>query len=48
MIGSALKGSQGWGIPADFDVAGFTEAAKRNFMALQRPGTTPTFPPCAP
>ena len=36
MIGSALKGSQGWGIPADFDVAGFTEAAKRNFMALQQ------------
>ncbi|MEZ5607533.1 MAG: TIM44-like domain-containing protein [Burkholderiaceae bacterium] len=36
MIGSALKGSQGWGIPADFDVAGFTDAAKRNFMALQQ------------
>jgi len=36
IIGSALKGSQGWGIPADFDVAGFTEAAKRNFMALQQ------------
>ncbi|CAM5793266.1 Tim44 domain-containing protein [Ottowia pentelensis] len=36
MIGSALKGSQGWGIPTDFDVAGFTEAAKRNFMALQQ------------
>ena len=36
MIGSALKGAQTWGIPSDFDVAGFTEAAKRNFMSLQR------------
>ena len=36
MIGSALRGAQGWGIPADFDVAGFTDAAKRNFMALQK------------
>ena len=36
MIGSALKGAQSWGIPSDFDVAGFTEAAKRNFMSLQR------------
>ena len=35
MIGSALRGSQSWGIPADFDVAGFTEAAKRNFITLQ-------------
>ncbi|MBK6615513.1 MAG: Tim44 domain-containing protein [Ottowia sp.] len=36
MIGSALRGSQNWGIPADFDVAGFTEAAKRNFITLQQ------------
>ena len=36
MIGSALRGAQGWGIPADFDVAGFTDAAKRNFMSLQQ------------
>ncbi len=36
IIGSALKGAQSWGIPADFDVAGFTDAAKRNFMALQQ------------
>ena len=36
MIGSALSGSQSWGVPADFDIAGFTEAAKRNFMSLQR------------
>lgn len=35
MIGSALGGSQNWGIPADFDVPGFTEAAKRNFITLQ-------------
>ncbi|MDO5693017.1 MAG: TIM44-like domain-containing protein [Pseudomonadota bacterium] len=35
MIGSALSGSQGWGVPADFDIAGFTEAAKRNFVTLQ-------------
>ena len=32
---SALSGSQGWGIPADFDVAGFVAAAKRNFVTLQ-------------
>ncbi|MCL1960727.1 MAG: Tim44-like domain-containing protein, partial [Desulfovibrionaceae bacterium] len=35
IIGSALRGSQGWGIPADFDVEGFVGAAKRNFIALQ-------------
>ncbi len=35
MIGSALQGAQGWGVPADFDIAGFTAAAKRNFVALQ-------------
>ncbi len=32
---SALSGSQGWGIPADFDVAGFVAASKRNFVSLQ-------------
>ena len=35
MIGSALSGSQSWGVPADFDIAGFTEAAKRNVITLQ-------------
>ncbi len=41
MIGSAigastaLSGAQGWGIPADFDVAGFVAASKRNFVSLQ-------------
>lgn len=35
IIGSALSGSQSWGIPAGFDVAGFTESAKRNFITLQ-------------
>ena len=35
MIGSALSGSQSWGVPADFDIAGFTEAAKRNFITRQ-------------
>ena len=33
--GNALSGAQGWGIPADFDVSGFVEAAKRNFITLQ-------------
>lgn len=32
---SALSGSQSWGVPADFDITGFTEAAKRNFITLQ-------------
>ncbi|MDO8777708.1 MAG: TIM44-like domain-containing protein [Burkholderiaceae bacterium] len=32
---SALSGSQTWGIPADFDTAGFLTAAKRNFVTLQ-------------
>jgi predicted lipid-binding transport protein (Tim44 family) len=36
MIGSALGGSQTWGIPADFDTAGFVNAAKQNFMTLQQ------------
>ena len=35
ILGSALSGSQSWGVPADFDIAGFTEAAKRNFITLQ-------------
>lgn len=34
-IGSALGGSQNWGVPAGFDVQGFVAAAKRNFMTLQ-------------
>ena len=35
MIGAGLRGPQGWGVPADFDVSGFVEAAKRNFITLQ-------------
>jgi len=39
MIGAGLRsplsGAQGWGIPTDFDVAGFVSAAKRNFISLQ-------------
>nr|WP_245597976.1 Tim44-like domain-containing protein [Ottowia thiooxydans] len=35
MIGAGLAGSQNWGVPADFDIAGFTAAAKRNFISLQ-------------
>lgn len=35
MIGSALKGSQNWGIPAGFDSEGFLAAAKTNFVTLQ-------------
>ncbi|MEK7346653.1 MAG: Tim44-like domain-containing protein [Pseudomonadota bacterium] len=35
MIGSALGGSQTWGIPAGFDVDSFVSAAKRNFVTLQ-------------
>jgi len=36
MIGSALTGPQSsWGVPADFDVAGFLSAAKTNFVSLQ-------------
>ncbi len=34
-IGSALGGSQNWGVPAGFDVGGFVAAAKRNFLTLQ-------------
>lgn len=36
MIGSALAGSQNWGIPAGFDTEGFLSAAKRNFVSLQK------------
>lgn len=35
IIGSALAGSQNWGVPEDFDAAGFLDAAKRNFATLQ-------------
>jgi len=35
MIGSALMGSQAWGIPAGFDSEGFLSAAKTNFVTLQ-------------
>lgn len=35
MIGSALLGSQTWGVPADFDSEGFLRAAKTNFVTLQ-------------
>ena len=35
MIGSALAGSQSWGIPQGFDTEGFLTAAKRNFTTLQ-------------
>jgi predicted lipid-binding transport protein (Tim44 family) len=35
MIGSALAGSQSWGVPAGFDSAGFLHAAKTNFVTLQ-------------
>ena len=34
-IGSALAGSQSWGVPPGFDTAGFVAAAKRNFVTLQ-------------
>jgi predicted lipid-binding transport protein (Tim44 family) len=35
MIGSAIVGSQGWGVPAGFDADGFLSAAKANFVTLQ-------------
>ncbi len=35
VIGSALSGSQNWGVPAGFDAAGFLKAAKANFITLQ-------------
>ena len=34
-IGSALEGSQSWGVPPGFDQEGFIAAAKRNFVTLQ-------------
>ncbi len=35
MIGSALMGSQSWGVPQGFDSEGFLRAAKNNFVTLQ-------------
>ena len=35
MIGSALTGSQSWGVPDGFDSEGFLRAAKSNFVTLQ-------------
>ncbi len=35
MIGSALGGSQAWGIPDGFDTEGFLMSAKANFISLQ-------------
>jgi predicted lipid-binding transport protein (Tim44 family) len=35
MIGSALAGSQNWGVPSGFDTDGFLSAAKANFVTLQ-------------
>lgn len=35
VIGSALAGSQNWGVPDGFDADGFLAAAKRNFTTLQ-------------
>ncbi|MDB5966988.1 MAG: import inner rane translocase, subunit Tim44 [Polaromonas sp.] len=35
MIGSALAGSQSWGVPAGFDAEGFLKACKANFLTLQ-------------
>lgn len=35
MIGSALAGSQSWGVPAGFDAEGFLKASKANFISLQ-------------
>ena len=35
MIGSALMGSQSWGVPVGFDSDGFLHAAKANFVTLQ-------------
>jgi predicted lipid-binding transport protein (Tim44 family) len=32
---SALRGSQAWSVPADFDTAGFLNSAKGNFINLQ-------------
>jgi predicted lipid-binding transport protein (Tim44 family) len=35
VIGSALAGSPGWGVPAGFDTEGFLRASKTNFIQLQ-------------
>ena len=35
MIGAGLTPAQGWSVPADFDSAGFLNAAKGNFVSLQ-------------
>ena len=35
MIGSALTGSQAWGVPDGFDIEGFLKACKANFVTLQ-------------
>jgi len=35
MIGSALTGSQSWGVPVGFDADGFLVACKKNFVTLQ-------------
>ncbi|MBY0463650.1 MAG: 39S ribosomal protein L45 [Burkholderiales bacterium] len=35
LIGSGLPGTPSWGIPADFDVEGFLQASKTNFVNLQ-------------
>jgi predicted lipid-binding transport protein (Tim44 family) len=35
MIGSALAGSQSWGVPDGFDQEGFLKASKANFVKLQ-------------
>lgn len=35
LIGASLSGAPGWGIPAGFDVEGFLQASKANFLMLQ-------------
>jgi predicted lipid-binding transport protein (Tim44 family) len=35
VIGSALLGSQTWGVPSGFDTEGFLKACKANFVTLQ-------------
>jgi predicted lipid-binding transport protein (Tim44 family) len=35
MIGSALSGTPSWGVPVGFDVDGFIQASKTNFVNLQ-------------
>ena len=35
LIGSTLPGTPSWGIPVDFDVEGFLQASKTNFVNLQ-------------